>query len=260
MFSFQGVIWWIDITITRKPGTQNGPRQMIVTPASHAVVRYLQACFITSKELPEIIKKTFLSFQLKYFTTVNYRESKMVVLSEFQEGRPRSICWPYKAKQGCYKASIFFLFHLSPQNSTVNCNKTVCPALTCRNPQPKPGECCYSCPGIFILTLQFSELINRSLFFSILIHHRWIDDNKTQTYRENCADLTKRAFPLSVIKIKSKVSWQSIRGKKYTTRSQTELNVKAKKLIGARDQGVIGFSFESNFLRRWPEFFGLILK
>lgn len=154
----------------------------------------------------------------------------------------------------------FFLFHLSPQNSSVNCNKTVCPALTCRNPQPKPGECCYSCPGIFILTLQFSELINRSLFFSILIHHRWIDDNKTQTYRENCADLTKRAFPLSVIKTKSKVSWQPIRGKKYTTRSQTELNVKAKKLIGARDQGVVGFSFESNFLRRWPEFFGLILK
>lgn len=152
------------------------------------------------------------------------------------------------------------MFHLSPQNSSVNCNKTVCPALTCRNPQPKPGECCYSCPGIFILTLQFSELINRSLFFSILIHHRWIDNNKTQTYRENCADLTKRAFPLSVIKTKSKVSWQPIRGKKYTTRSQTELNVKAKKLIGARDQGVIGSSFESNFLRRWLESFGLILK
>lgn len=34
----------------------------------------------------------------------------------------------------------------SCQNSSVNCNKTVCPALTCRNPQPKPGECCYSCP------------------------------------------------------------------------------------------------------------------
>lgn len=45
------------------------------------------ACFITSKELPEVIKETFLSFQLKYFTTVNYRESKMVVLSEFQEGK-----------------------------------------------------------------------------------------------------------------------------------------------------------------------------
>ena len=29
----------------------------------------------------------FLSFQLNYFTTVNYRESKMVVLSEFQEGK-----------------------------------------------------------------------------------------------------------------------------------------------------------------------------
>lgn len=47
----------------------------------------LCACFITSKELPEVIKKTFLSFQLNYFTTVNYRESKMVVLSEFQEGK-----------------------------------------------------------------------------------------------------------------------------------------------------------------------------
>lgn len=31
------------------------------------------------------------------------------------------------------------------QNSSVHCNKTYCPASTCANPQPKPGECCPSC-------------------------------------------------------------------------------------------------------------------
>lgn len=43
--------------------------------------------FHNFKGITRSYKKDVLSFQLKYFTTVNYRESKMVVLSEFQEGK-----------------------------------------------------------------------------------------------------------------------------------------------------------------------------
>ena len=51
---------------------------------------------------------------------------------------------------------------------------------------------------------------------------------------------------------------QSDKGKKILTRSQRELLVKTSKLPGAQEnasgQVAIGFSFESNWLRKWGEF------
>ena len=67
-------------------------------------------------------------------------------------------------------------------------------------------------------------------------------------------------YRLSVVSRKPKLSQQPIRGLENTFKNQRELEVKPSKLPKVRenadDQVVIGFSFASDWLREWCEFFG----
>ena len=69
---------------------------------------------------------------------------------------------------------------------------------------------------------------------------------------------------MSVVDRKPKLSQQPIRRLENTFKNQRELEVKPRKLPKARenanDQFVIGFSFASDWLREWREFFAPIIE